>query len=83
LISAAITLFLDLQSKLNDMHCILPLLFITGHGDVPMAVQAIKDGAMNFIQKPFRDQQLLDYINDALKPGIRISRAIQPGWFSS
>lgn len=58
---------LELQSKLNDMHCILPILFITGHGDVPMAVQAIKDGAINFIQKPFSDQQLLDYIHDALK----------------
>ncbi len=58
---------LELQNKLNDMHCILPIIFITGHGDVPMAVQAIKDGAMNFIQKPFRDQELLDLINDALK----------------
>ena len=58
---------LELQSNLNDMHCILPIIFITGHGDVPMAVQAIKDGAMNFIQKPFRDQELLDLINDALK----------------
>ncbi len=58
---------LELQSKLNEMHCILPIIFITGHGDVPMAVQAIKDGAMNFIQKPFRDQELLDLINDALK----------------
>ena len=58
---------LELQSKLNERHCILPIIFITGHGDVPMAVQAIKDGAMNFIQKPFRDQELLDLINDALK----------------
>ncbi|MCK5893049.1 MAG: response regulator transcription factor [Endozoicomonadaceae bacterium] len=58
---------LELLSKLNDMRCILPIIFITGHGDVPMAVQAIKDGAMNFIQKPFRDQELLDDINDALK----------------
>lgn len=58
---------LELQSKLNEMHCILLIIFITGHGDVPMAVQAIKDGAMNFIQKPFRDQELLDLINDALK----------------
>lgn len=58
---------LELQNKLNSMHCILPIIFITGHGDVPMAVQAIKDGAMNFIQKPFRDQELLDLINDALK----------------
>ena len=58
---------LELQSKLNSMHCILPIIFITGHGDVPMAVRAIKEGAMDFIQKPFRDQELLDLINDALK----------------
>ena len=58
---------LELQSKLNEMHCILPVIFITGHGDVPMAVRAIKEGAMDFIQKPFRDQELLDLINDALK----------------
>ncbi|MCX4028477.1 response regulator transcription factor [Endozoicomonas sp. SM1973] len=58
---------LELQAKLNEMHCILPIIFITGHGDVQMAVQAIKNGAMNFIQKPFRDQELLDLINDGLK----------------
>lgn len=58
---------LELQSQLNHMHCILPIIFITGHGDVPMAVKAIKNGAMNFIQKPFRDQELLDFIHDALK----------------
>jgi FixJ family two-component response regulator len=45
----------------------LPLIFITGHGDVPMAVQAMKEGAFEFIQKPFRDQELLDCINHALK----------------
>jgi two-component system, LuxR family, response regulator FixJ len=43
------------------------VIFITGHGDVPMAVQAMKEGAFEFIQKPFRDQDLLDYINHALK----------------
>ena len=62
---------LELQSRLNNMHCILPIIFITGHGDIPMAVQAIKDGAMNFIQKPFRDQELLDYVNDALSLDAR------------
>ena len=58
---------IELQSRLNGMHCLLPIIFITGHGDVPMAVQAIKNGAMNFIQKPFRDQELLDLVTDALK----------------
>ncbi|MDP0590206.1 MAG: response regulator [Candidatus Endonucleobacter bathymodioli] len=57
---------LDLQSRLNEIHCILPIIFITGHGDVPMAVQAIKDGAMTFLQKPFRDQDLFDFINEGL-----------------
>lgn len=58
---------LELQNKLNDMHCIMPTIFITGHGDVPMAVQAIKNGAMCFIQKPYRDQEILDSIHDALE----------------
>ena len=45
----------------------LPVILITGHGDIPMAVQAMKDGAFDFLQKPFRDQDLLDRINAALK----------------
>lgn len=58
---------LELQKLLNERGAILPLIFITGHGDVPMAVQAMKEGAFDFIQKPFRDQELLDKINGALK----------------
>jgi FixJ family two-component response regulator len=58
---------LELQQQLNRMGSMLPLIFITGHGDVPMAVQAMKEGAFEFIQKPFRDQDLLDRINHALK----------------
>jgi FixJ family two-component response regulator len=49
------------------MGSMLPVIFITGHGDVPMAVQAMKDGAFEFVQKPFRDQDLLDRINHALE----------------
>ena len=45
----------------------LPVIFITGHGDVPMAVQAMKEGAFDFIQKPFREQDLVDRINHALQ----------------
>ena len=58
---------LELQQQLNRMGSMLPVIFITGHGDVPMAVQAMKEGAFEFIQKPFRDQDLLDRINHALQ----------------
>lgn len=58
---------LELQRQLNRSGCMLPIIFITGHGDVPMAVQAMKAGAFEFIQKPFRDQDLLDQINHALR----------------
>lgn len=57
---------LELQQKLNEKHSILPIIFITGHGDVPMAVEAMQAGAVDFIQKPFRDQDLIDRINQAL-----------------
>ena len=58
---------LELQEKLNEMGSTLPVIFITGHGDVPMAVEAMQKGAVDFIQKPFRDQELLDRIGEALK----------------
>ena len=58
---------LEVQQQLNRMGSLMPVIFITGHGDVPMAVQAMKEGAFEFIQKPFRDQDLLDRINHALK----------------
>ena len=57
---------LELQEELIKRGAILPIIFITGHGDVPMAVQAIQRGAHDFVQKPFRDQDLLDRINHAL-----------------
>ena len=57
---------LELQDQLNEINAILPIIFITGHGDVPMAVEALKKGALDFIQKPFRDQDLIDRINHAL-----------------
>jgi two-component system response regulator FixJ len=57
---------LELQAKLADEHAIVPIVFITGHGDVPMAVEAMQHGAVDFIQKPFRDQDLIDRINQAL-----------------
>jgi FixJ family two-component response regulator len=58
---------LELQQRLNEIHAIVPIVFITGHGDVPMAVEAMQHGAVDFIQKPFRDQDLIDRINQALE----------------
>jgi two-component system response regulator FixJ len=57
---------LELQESLNGLSSTLPILIITGHGDVPMAVQAMKAGAMEFIEKPFNDQILLDRIQACL-----------------
>lgn len=58
---------LEVQQQLNRRGAIVPVILVTGHGDIPMAVQAMKDGAFDFLQKPFRDQDLLDRINAALK----------------
>jgi FixJ family two-component response regulator len=58
---------LDLQQRLLEDQVDVPIIFITGHGDVPMAVTAMKRGAADFIQKPFRDQDLIDRIYKALK----------------
>jgi two-component system response regulator FixJ len=57
---------LELQQRLNEQSAEIPIIFITGHGDVPMAVNAMKAGATDFIQKPFRDQDLIDRIHKAL-----------------
>jgi len=57
---------LVLQERLNELGARLPVIVLTGHGDVPMAVQAMRNGAMDFIQKPYREQALLDSINAAL-----------------
>lgn len=58
---------LELQQRLTDMESTLPIIFVTAHGDIPMAVEAVKAGAVDFIQKPFRDQELLDKIQRALE----------------
>jgi two-component system response regulator FixJ len=57
---------LELQQQLNLRGAIVPVIFITGHGDVPMAVEAMQHGAFDFLQKPFRDQDLIDRIQKAL-----------------
>ena len=57
---------LDLQHRLAEAGLELPIIFITGHGDIPMTVQAMKAGAVEFLTKPFRDQELLDAVEQAL-----------------
>jgi len=62
---------LDLQRELLHSETPIPIIFITGHGDIPMSVRAIKDGAVEFLAKPFRDQDLLD----AIQHGLELDRA--------
>ncbi len=69
---------LDLQAKLTARGNRMPIIFMTGHGDVPMSVQAMKAGALDFLTKPFRDQDMLDAITVAIerdKPGAPRARA--------
>jgi len=58
---------LDLQKRIADAGIAIPIIFITGHGDIPMTVRAMKTGAVEFLTKPFRDQDLLDAIQQALE----------------
>ncbi len=58
---------LDFQRKLTEVNHSIPVIFITGHGDIPMSVRAMKAGAVEFLTKPFRDQDLLDAIHVALE----------------
>jgi two-component system response regulator FixJ len=58
---------LDLQQELPKRGIMLPVIVVTGHGDVGMAVRAVKAGALDFLEKPFRSQEILDRINEALR----------------
>ena len=58
---------LDLQAKLAALGNRMPIIFMTGHGDIPMTVQAMKAGALDFLTKPFRDQDMLDAIAVAIE----------------
>ncbi len=58
---------LELYERLNARHCTLPVIFITGHGDVPMAVSALKKGAVDFIEKPFGDKDMLRLVGQCLE----------------
>jgi FixJ family two-component response regulator len=57
---------LEVQRKLIERGVTIPIIFITGHGDIPMTVEAMKSGAVEFLTKPFRDQDLVDAIHQAL-----------------
>jgi two-component system response regulator TtrR len=57
---------LELQEKLNEKGIHTPVIFVTGHGDIPMAVSAVKQGAMDFIEKPFNESDMLELIRNAL-----------------
>ncbi len=57
---------LELQQQLNLRGAVIPVIFMTGHGDIPMAVEAMQHGAFDFLQKPFRDQDLIDRIQKAI-----------------
>jgi FixJ family two-component response regulator len=65
---------LEVQSKLNETGARIPIIFITSHGDIPMTVKAMKSGAMEFLTKPFRDQDLIDAIQQALKSNAEARR---------
>ncbi|MCC6913250.1 MAG: response regulator transcription factor [Rhodospirillaceae bacterium] len=72
---------LELQQRLKAVNHTLPIIFITGHGDIQMAVQAIKEGASDFIEKPFDDQVLIDAVHTAVRrhvptPAMKVSGEI-------
>ena len=58
---------IELQERLHEIGAMIPIVFVTAHGDIPMAVQAVKAGALDFIPKPFRDQELLDRVQQAIE----------------
>lgn len=68
---------LELQRELNQRGSRTPVIFITGHGDITMAVQAMRNGAADFVQKPFRDQSLLDSVNAALQSANAVRNEVE------
>ncbi len=68
---------IELQERLIAQGSTLPIIFITGHGDVAMAVRAVKAGALDFIEKPFNDQDLLDKIHEALDSDFEARRHLE------
>jgi FixJ family two-component response regulator len=68
---------IECQHKLEKMGCRLPIIFVTGHGDVPTAVEAMKNGAAEFIQKPYREQLLIDVIQKALQANLKDKQRLE------
>jgi FixJ family two-component response regulator len=68
-----------LQDELNGIGARIPIVFISGHGDIAIAIKAIKAGAVDFVQKPYREQQLLDSINEALLRDAEARQVISSG----
>ena len=68
---------IECQHRLEQMGCRMPIIFVTGHGDVPTAVEAMKNGAAEFIQKPFREQLLIDAIQKALQVNIEDQKRLE------
>jgi RNA polymerase sigma factor (sigma-70 family) len=64
-----------LQDELNAIGARIPIVFISGHGDIAVAIRTIKAGAVDFVQKPYREQQLLDSINEALRRDAEVRQA--------
>ncbi len=65
---------LALQKEIRQRGWLIPIIFITGHGDIPMAVEAMREGALDFLQKPFREEELLQRISDAMERDNEIRR---------
>jgi two-component system response regulator FixJ len=67
---------LELQKQLNARGAVIPVIFVSGHGDISMAVEAMKHGAFDFLEKPFREEDLLDRVRRALARDARIRKAL-------
>jgi len=68
---------IECQHRLEKLGCRMPIIFVTGHGDVPTAVEAMKHGAAEFIQKPFREQLLIDAIQKALQANLQDQKRLE------
>ena len=62
----------QLQAMLNERGAALPIIFVSAHGDIPMSVQAMKNGALDFVEKPYNPQQMLERIQAALKAAVQV-----------